>query len=48
MDDVEVAGYVVNEEEVTNGEVEGWAGAKADSDELDPEQVKIGKTSWNS
>ena len=47
VDDVEVAGYVVNEE-VMNDEVEGRAGAKADSDELDPEQVKMGKTSWNS
>ena len=40
VDDVEVAGYVVNEE-VTNGEVEGWAGAEVDGDE--PEQVKMGK-----
>ena len=38
VDDVEVAGYVVNEE-VMNGEVEGWAGTNFDS----PEQVKMGR-----
>ena len=42
IDDVEVAGHVVNEE-VMNGEVEGWAGAEADGDELDPEQVRVGR-----
>ena len=41
VDDVEVAGYVVNEE-VTGGEVEG-AGAEVDGDELDPEQVRMGR-----
>ena len=38
VDDVEVAGYAVNEE-VMNGEVEGWAGTNFDS----PEQVKMGR-----
>ena len=41
MDDVEVAGYAVNEE-VSDGEVEG-AGAEVDGDELDLEQVKMGR-----
>ena len=41
VDDVEVAGYAVNEE-VVDGEVEG-AGAEVDGDELDPEQVKMGR-----
>ena len=42
VDDVEVAGYAVNEE-VMNGEAEGWRGGEVDGDELDPEQVKIGR-----
>ena len=42
MDDVQVAGYAVDEE-VTDGEVEGWAGAEVDGDELDPEQEKMGR-----
>ena len=41
VDDVQVPGYAVNEE-VMDGEVEGWARAEVDGDELDPEQVKMG------
>ena len=41
MDDVEMAGYAVKEE-VVDGEVEG-AGAEVDGDELDSEQVKMGR-----
>ena len=42
VDDVEVAGYAVNEV-VMSGEAEGWGGGEVDGDELDPEQVKIGR-----
>ena len=38
VDDVEVAGSAV-----MHGEVEGWAGAEVDGDELNPEQVKMGR-----
>ena len=42
VDEVEVAGYAVNEE-ATKDEVEGWGEADVDGDELDPEQVKEGR-----
>ena len=42
VDDVKVAGYTVNEE-VTNGDAEGWSGGEVDGDELEPEQVKISR-----
>ena len=37
VDDVKVAGYAVNED------AEGWSGGEVDGDELEPEQVKIGR-----